>query len=380
MATGFTGIATAYDLTVGAKVNMDEVIYTIDPIDAPLSGGIGSDGLSIIASAPLDQITFSWMHESILTPRSLSVGALTTGDTVLTVTAADRTKFTTGDVLRISGTTELIQIASYGTTADTFTITRGFAGTTAATLASGSTLIGLGVALAEGSDPNAGRNKDRDSFSNNTQIFGPYQQSVSGTEQVVTKYGVTDEFSRQLFNRTNELVIAREQAYIYGRKFNSTTTKVRTMGGLDEFITTVTDATNTQITVSKLQGNLQTNYLNGGVPDRLACNPLATVDLNDIGNTSVVRQTIDDPRRGRVPVMSVYTEFGEITILRHRWIYKAHAFAWKRDGVVRRVLRPYFMQPLAITGDSKKVMYLVEESLEVKGEPHMHKMTNLTAY
>jgi hypothetical protein len=376
------GTSTSYDLTTGVKVNMDEVIYTLDPIDTPLLGGVGADGLSVISSYPVDETEFFWMHENLLLPRSINQTTLTTGDTVVTVTTGDRAKFSTSDVLVFhksggTATRELMQIASYGTTADTLIVTRGFGGTTAQTQNQTNIIMDLGPALPEGSDPQNARQKDRSSLSNYTQIFGPTKMSMSGTEQVVSKYGVANEFNRQLFNRTNEQAIQREQAYLYGVKFQSTTTKVRTTGGLDYHITTNVDSTATQLTVLKIQALEQLEYNQGGLPDRLIANPASLLDLNDVANTAIVRQTIMDTVRGRVPVMEVWSEFGPLSVVRHRWNHPSMAFLIKRDGVVRRVLRPFQMERLAKTGDSDSAQILVEEGLEVKGQQHMAKFTAL---
>lgn len=380
----FTTPITAYDLTVGVKINMDDIIYVVSPMDSPLLGGIASDGLSVLSSFPVDEIQFFWMHESILTPRSALVNTQTTTDVFITVTAGDQAKFSTGDVIRVtkaalSATPEVMLVTGYGVTADTLTVTRAFAGT-ATSYSVGAEVIGLGTALAEGSAPANARAVDRVSFSNFTQIFGPTQLTFSATEQLVSKYGVSNELARQIFNRTQENVISREQAYLYGQSTNSTTSKIRTTGGIDGFITTVLDATSTQITVLTVQSNQQLNYNAGGLPDRLLANPASLADLNTTADTVRVRQTIDDPKRGRIPTMEIWTEFGVLPVVRNRWVNKLNAFGIKRDGVVRRTLRPLTLERMAKVGDSDQMFIVCEEGLEVKGQQHMFKMTNLTAY
>src|SRR5688572_11372696 len=182
-----TGLVTAYDLTVGTKVNIDEAIYVLSPIDSPMISGLDSDGLSVIGSAPVDQIRFDWMDEEILTPRAKLGAASTTGDAFLTLAAAaDRLKFSTGDVVRVmlAGSTEVIRVTGYSvTTATILLVTRGYDGTTATGYAGTETVIGLGTALAEGSDPEAARSADRATSYNMTQIFGPTLIHMSGTEQ-----------------------------------------------------------------------------------------------------------------------------------------------------------------------------------------------------
>jgi hypothetical protein len=361
-------------------VNMDEAIYMLSPMDAPMLTGMGADGLSVISSEPVDEIVFSWMHDTILTPRSAIAVNIVTADTVVTVTAGDRTKFSTGDVVKVGkqGDTnvEIIRITGYGTTADTLLVSRAWSGT-ATTYATSAILVGLGTALPEGDDPEAARTVDRSEVSNVTQIFGPTLVRLSATEQVVRKYGVSDEFSHQTFGRVQENTIGREQAFLYGRKVNSTTAKIRTTGGIQSFLQSNKDNTSTQLTVSTITTHEQTVYNLGGAPDRIMANPIALSDLNDINNTSIVRVTFEDARRGRQRVSVVETEFGSLSIVRNRWVLPSDAFGIKRDGVKRRILRPLTLERLAKTGDSDQAQIVCEEGIEVKGEKHMFQMSNL---
>lgn len=381
--TVVVGTPTAYDLTVGVKINMDDVIYTLDPIDTPLYGGIGSDGLAILQSYPTDQIEFQWQHEALLVPRTALAASMTSTQTFITVTAGQRDRFSVGDVIRIvkaSAGEEWVRVTALATTADTLDVSRGWGGSTATTFTTSDVVIGVGMVLAEGADPGAAKTKDRSTVSNYTQIFGPYKMAMSRTEQKVAKYGVSNEFNRQLYNRINEIAVAREQAALYGRKYSSATLKMRITGGLDYHITTNVDSTSTQITVTSIVTNLVKCFNKGGLPDVLVANPAAFNDLNDTTNTSIVRVTIDDPRRGRVPVEEVWTEYGPLRVVRHRWVHPYTAFAYKRDGFVRRTFDPLMLERLAKTGDADNVMVVCEEGFEVKGEQHMFKLNNLTAY
>ena len=379
-----TGLVSTYDLTVGTKVNMDEAIYVLSPIDSPMISGLDSDGLSVIGSAPTDQVRVDWMDEEILTPRSALGAASTTGDAFLQLSAAsERLKFSTGDVLRVmkAGATEIIRVTGYSiTTASILLVTRGYDSSTATNYAGTETVIGLGTALAEGSDPEAARSVDRVTSYNMTQIFGPTLIHMSGTEQVISKYGINNEFAHQAMRRTQENVISREQAYVYGRRSDSGTTEIRTMGGLDYYVTTNVNSTSTQLTEVNISALQQTGFNRGGVSDRLMANPKSLTDLNDIANTSRVRQEVADYKRGRMPIMEFQSEYGVVTVVRNRWVHPLHAFLFSRENVTRRVLRPLILERLAKTGDSDKAQILCEETLEVKGEEHMAKWNNLTAY
>lgn len=376
--TTVAGMATAYDLTAGVIINMDEAIYMISPVDSPMISGLASDGLTVIGQEGVDEINFQWMHEEILLPRS-TLGTATSTDAFVTVTTGDQAKFSTGDILKAlkPGGGEFMRVTGYGSTASTLTVTRGYDSTTATSYASTTIVIAVGQGLAEGSNPENARHRDRTTADNYTQIFGPTKITMSRTEQKVKKYGVANEFTKQFFNRITENVIMREQAILYGRKTNSTTTKIRTMGGLDYYITTNVDATSTQLTVTSVQTNQQVCFNAGKVPDRLVANPASLADLNAINDTNRVRQYIDDPKRGRVPVMEVWTEFGPISVCRNRWLSPFHSFAFNRDSVKRRIFDALQTTRLAKTGDSDEMMLVCEEGLEVKGQQHMFKMTAL---
>ena len=380
MATA-TGNVSSYDLTNGLIVNMDEAIYMYSPEELPLLTGMASDGMSVLSQRPLDQVEFNWLDERNLAPRAtIGATAVTTGDESIVLSTGDRIKFSTGDVLTIrkSGANEVIRVTGYSaTTADTILVSRAFAGT-ATNYAASAVVIGLGTALAEGSNPENFRADDTSKSTNCTQIFGPTAIQLTGTGRVIPRYGIPDQWAHQLHLRTYENSQAREQAFLYGQYVNSTSSKIRTTGGLGYFITTNVDSTSTQLTILKVQSNLQTCYNAGGLPDRLIVNPNSLLDLNDIGNTSIVRTTVDDPKRGRISTSFVETEYGSLPIVRNRWVHPFDAFGIKRDLVTRRILRPLVFESLAKTGDSDKGQIVCEEGLQVKGQKHMFRMNALT--
>jgi hypothetical protein len=76
----------------------------------------------------------------------------------------------------------------------------------------------------------------------------------------------------------------------------------------------------------------------------------------------------------------VFHEFGETQLVRNRWCHTETAFVVKKEGVQRRIIQPLIVEALAKTGDSDKVQIVCEEGLQVKGESHMARFTNLTDY
>jgi len=385
---GYGGKVTSYDLAVGVKINMDELIYMISPTDSPFINGIGTDGRQLLGSSPVDQQEFKWMDEELLIPRATvtDTGAAGAGATDVTVSTSDIYKFQVDDLITIGEADATVnaavkRVTHVNTDAGVLTLAdwANSDAWPATTAAHADTVICVGTALVEGSDPGEARSADRTIRTNCTQIFGPTPIHMSRSEQQVTRYGVSDEFAKQVYGRSVENVITREQAYLYGQYNNDTSTKRRSTGGLNYHITSNTDTTTT-LTITALENLQQKCYNAGGMPDLLIANPASFATLNAVGDSGRVRTVIDDPRRGRVPVSSVFTEFGETQMLRNRWCHAETAFLISKDGISRRVMQPLVVEALAKTGDSDKVQIVCEEGLQVKGEQHMGKFTNLTGY
>ena len=385
---GYGGKVTSYDLAVGVKINMDELIYMISPTDSPFINGIGTDGRQLLGSSPVDQQEFKWMDEELLIPRATvtDTGAAGAGATDVTVSAADSYKFQVDDLITIGEADAAVnaavkRVTHVNNTAGVLTLAdwANSADWPATTAAHADTVICVGTALVEGSDPGEARSADRTIRTNCTQIFGPTPIHMSRSEQQVTRYGVSDEFAKQVYGRSVENVITREQAYLYGQYNNDTSNKRRSTGGLNYHITSNTDTTTT-LTITALENLQQKCYNAGGMPDLLIANPASFATLNAVGDSGRVRTVIDDPRRGRVPVASVFTEFGETQMLRNRWCHAETAFLIAKEGISRRVMQPLVVEALAKTGDSDKVQIVCEEGLQVKGEQHMGKFTTLTGY
>lgn len=385
MATPTTSTAgvTSYDLTAGLKLNFDEMIYLISPTDLPMTLGVDADGSMVVRTQPVDQTIFYWQDEEMLVPRVALAASATAAQTALTVTTNEALRFATGDLVRAVNSTGTEVMKVTAVSGSTVTVGRAYAGTTGIALVTGDILVGIGTVLAEGSDPENFRARDRDTRSNYTEIFGPYQIKMSRTERKISKYGVADEWAKQTYNRTRELMIRIEQALLYGAKDNQTTggdAGKRATGGLLNFLTANVDSTSTQLTVSAITALQQKCYNSGDVPLVLVSNPASLADINDIENTSRLRVVETDSRRGRARVQVLDTEFGSTVIQRNRWCHPYHAFLIKPEGVIRRILDPLQYEPLAKTGDSDKAQIVAEEGFEIKGYQHMAVLNKLTAY
>jgi hypothetical protein len=364
----------SYDLQVETKINIDELIYILTPEDLPLLSGIGADGLGVIGKAPVDNTVFYWMEEDVPLPRGLLNEALDTSETDVTVVAGDAVKFAVGDAIRIDD--EIFKVTALDTSTEVLTVTRGALGSTAATHASGAEIIGLGTVLPEG-DIGTANFQGRDKYSNYTQIFSK-KLTVSRTEQSIPKYGVPNELNKQMRNAMLHCNVGIEQAALYGIKYEDVGSRVRSTGGLNSFITSNVDSSSEWITVPKIEALQQTAYDNGGTFEYITARPAAFRALNNtVGNERVTTVTVEDARRGRRRAQTVMTEFGEVTLVRNRYVRKTDAFCYSRDNFIQRVFQPLVAQKLAKTNDTDSYMMVGECGFQVKGQDHMAKFSAL---
>jgi hypothetical protein len=369
-----TGTATSFDLTTGVKLDVENMIWLFSPFDVPLQGTMGSDGRSAISTDTVFETKYEWLDEALLTPRSALAQTAATSDNYVLLTAGDQPKFQTNDVVVLDS--EYLLVTGYGTTADTLLVTRAIAGSQVQHV-NLDVVVGVGSAPVEGSDPQNARAIDRNDKFNYTQIFGPYAVQVSGTEQSVQKYGLTGtEFDHQVANRTKEMFIAREQAILYGTRYNNTGTKQRTAGGLSYFIASNIDSATTLLTESVVIVQLQACFDAGGSPDRIVTGSKQKRVFSGV-NENQIRYVQDTNIRGQ-KVDYYDSDFGRQLVVLDRWCRVSDMFIFSRDQATLGVLRPAQMEMLAKTGDSVKGQVLAESGLYFRRQQWAAMLTALT--
>lgn len=377
----YRGVNTSAQLVTGIKQDVDDLLFLLSPTDTPLLTGENYNGLPgalIPVGPPAEQVKIEWTEFTALVPYATSTTAIGSGITALVVGADQQSKFQIGDLLSTKDG-EIMQVTAYAST-DTLTVTRGIFGTTAAAIAIGDSIRSHGPMLTEGSVPGVSRVADRVLPFNYTRIYGPSQLQSSATAQVIARWGVPDEWATQLAQHILAHAVYREQGIVAGVRSQSA--GLRSAGGLDFFIglSGTTDSASTSITATTLQTNLLACLNNGGVPTHLLANGSALSTINDLANTTVVRQTADDGMRGRQPTQFISTEFGDVQVIRSRYVQPKRAYGLilgDGDRICRRILRNQMIVDLAKTGDFDSAMIVGEESLQVKGAEHMFRFTNL---
>lgn len=373
---------SSYNQTVEHILQIDEMIYILSPDDLPLMMGTGDEGFPVLPSRPVRNRTFYWQEEEVPLPRTVTNASIIDGVVTSVVVADDQAvSFAVGDHILIED--ELLKVTAVNAATHTLTVERGAAGTAAAAHTTvGTEVLGIGTVLPEG-DIGAGNFRGRDKPFNYTQIFSG-QVKATRTEQGIPKYGVPNELVKQTRNRMHHLMQGIEQAAVYGVAYNDTASETRATGGLKSFITDATtiDSANTWMTLKRIEALQQAVYDNGGNPDGmvLISNPKNFEALNNLADSGRIREhNLESARRGRSKARVLTTEFGDVTLHRHRWLRKEDAFLYPREEFQKRDFQPLVMQPLAKTDDTDKFMMVAECGFQVRGGDHCARFSALDA-
>lgn len=240
-----------------------EKILWISPNgDAPIFALTGKAGKKTVTDPE-----FSWWCETNNLFRLLVNGALTSGDTTVTVDSADPTATTMtalygtathlkpGDLLlvekadQVTYDNEIIEVDTV--VSDTqFTARRGAAGTSAASISDNVYLTLIGSAYAEGTSAPRATSRNPIKFYNYTQIFKDSYELSGTADHTTARTG--DSWGNDKKRKAFQHAAAIELAMIFGTRAETTGDNgkpKRFMGGLRYFIPQATPANGGRTTV-----------------------------------------------------------------------------------------------------------------------------------
>jgi hypothetical protein len=243
-------MAMIYDSSlIGKKQSVVDEILLLNPNQTPMINLLGF-------AAPVTQTTHQWFEDDMFADETTTSASALVGDT--TVNVVDGSIFRVNDVIKIGS--ELLKVTAISVNA--LTVTRGYASTTAAAVASGAKVEFQFSEGVEGADARAARSKARVNKSNYTQIFDDAIQ-ISGTAQAVTNYGISDLYGYEKAKKQLELALQLEKAVINGVGYQSG--QIRQMKGIKNFIATnVTDAGAAAVAATTINDSLQKIFEAGG--------------------------------------------------------------------------------------------------------------------
>lgn len=229
-----------------------------------------------------------------------------------TVTVADGSIFQPKHVVKVGE--ELLLVTAVN--GNDLTVTRGYAGTTAAAVANGAKVEFQFVEGVEGADARQARFKARKRVSNLTQIFDE-TISISGTAAATSEHGIDDLYEYEKQKKELELALQLEKAVINGVKYESANGTVRQMGGLRNFIKTNVINVGGAVTLEKLGDAFQAIFEAGGFATGgnykivVGAKQKRAISAIDADKTNITRQ---DNGRGQV-VDHFLSDFGAAEIV-----------------------------------------------------------------
>ena len=355
--------------TTNIKLNISEVIDLLSPYDTPLLTLLGYNSLKF----PCDQMKHEWMTDTLKSRATTLDGAYTAGTGTMTVAASAGKWMAVEDLLLVGN--NVLQVLAGPPDSDTFTVVGGVGGSTDADAATGVTVRRLASALPEASVSRMDATKITLSKPYNyTQIFRD-QCIVSGSMNVISRYGYVSERAYQEEKILRQLAIDMEHILLYGvRSSDSGPPRRSTMGGLFEYIflagvagawDTVKDASGATFTETMLNNLLQEIWELGGSPDTVLVNGYVQRCVSSWASPRI--RTERNERMAGSHVASYESDFGVVDFVLDRWQRASDVIVLTRGEVGIGPLngRAFSSREVPALGDYLQTEILGEYTMEV---------------
>lgn len=248
-------------------------------------------------------------------------------------------------------------------------------------------------AIAEGADATDSPLSGPVRISNVTQIFQK-DIRVSGTLNAVNTAGGKEELARQIAKKGKELKRDQEAAFVSNNA--SVATGARKLGGAEAFISTnaqhgsggsstgfsggvvnaPTAGTARALTETMFVNALQSIWTAGGDPNTVIAPGVLKTKISTFTGGGQ-KQQIADKRIVTQAVATYVSDFGQVTILPHRFMSTTTVIAYDPALWNQAVLRGIEKKELGKTGDSERFMLVTEVTLECLNEKGNAKIADL---
>ncbi len=265
---------------------------------------------------------YEWLElQDPVLATTLTADITATTSTSIAVATADVTALADGMILLIGSEQLLVTSAANGT--NPVPVSRGFAGTTAATAASSSaTITIIGRVHLQGADAPTDYNQYPTAPYNYVQELGA-TIDLTEMEQAIARYGIDDAVEFETSNKMRHLFRMMNRGLFYQTKVAPAAGVAGVFGGFDDFIPTGSSGNivtaGGALTTTMVHDCLQKIYDKvgpGNIPDVIVCNSWVRRKLSIIyGTTNVTTFREQADRAGGVKVDRLITDFGEIGVL-----------------------------------------------------------------
>ena len=325
-------ISTVTD-TTNIKLDIADAIDFLSPTDVPLLDAIGKDSLH----TPCTQILHEWLEDELEARSGTLLNAYVAGSGTMTLAANQGTYLVPDDIIRSENI--VFRVLSGPPDSDTLTVSV-LAGTDAA-IAAAKTWRKIAHAAQQGGVARSDSKK--------TVLTKPYNYPqifkdwivVSGTMEVISRYGYVSERAYQEEKLLKRLAIDMEQALVYGaRSYNAGPPVKATMGGLWDYVrlagvtnswASVINMADAQVTETKVNDVLAAVWALGGSVDCVLVN---SFNKRVISTWATPRIRTERSERTAGGFVTYYeSDFGTIDILLDRWVDGSDLIFLKKSEV-----------------------------------------------
>jgi hypothetical protein len=346
---------------------ISDVVKMIDPRDTPLIIALGGlDSASSKFRINRNGTKIEWLEDALssLTTTADDTTTIATNSTSFAVT--DASLFKDGDVIKVDS--EYMVVSASDATNNTISIYSRSYGGTNATHASTSAIEIVGQARLEGDDAD---------YRGIAQLSVPYNYTaifqeglkITGTQEVISQYGIADQWEYQAMKEIPSLMRLIEKSVFQGIRAAGTVSAPRSFGGLATFVTTNTTSTTGKVNKTMVDDLAESIYGYGGNPDLFVVHPSSARDLRDVyDSSSFVNVTLQNTEFGMLPITSVNTGWGSLQLVQSRFCPTGRAYMLDSKRVGMYTLRPFGWREVARSGDSRKGEVIGEFSLVVAND------------
>jgi hypothetical protein len=319
---------------------------------------------------------------------TLTADVTATTSTSIAVATADVTALADGMILLIG--TEQLLVTSAFTGANPVPVSRGFAGTTAATAASSSaTITVIGRVHLQGADAPTDYNQYPTAPFNYVQELGA-TIDLTEMEQAINRYGIDNAVEFETSNKMRHLFTMLNRGLFYQTKVAPAAGVAGVFGGFDDFIpaanikAATTDGSTTALTTTIFHDAMQNVYNAVGpaqMPDTVVCNAWVRRKLSIIfGTTNITTFREQSDRAGGVKVDKLITDFGEIGVLLdpHCPPTSAYLLNSPKLGIGPLEGMPFKREMMAKTGSRDKWFIYGAYTLQVRASKTHGKIKNIS--
>lgn len=334
----FNGTAL-YDMyTNEIAEDVSDIVSLISPRVTPFLDAIGD------SDRPFTSAYYTWEEKALLPDTFLVSSAIasTAAASGGIEVGANASLIRVGDIFVTQGyvNKEQLFVTSIGASAATIYVTRAYAGTTASSLAAGTTLNFLGSAIGEGADPRIARRRGKSLRGNYIQKFREdINISRRANNAGLKVASLPKPYDEEVADKTMEVLKQLERAVIMGRTNGNTI-------GADDQVSTLAGVYNSIATNVTSHATYSNSFLNNAFQSVHSYTDIeSNIDRYQLFAGVTAFRQVSQSRASRieeqttesaagVKKVSIYmSDFGDVPITMLRWLPAGTIMGIRKDFV-----------------------------------------------